>query len=178
MCTPVNAQPGNRKRKAYEYALPVHQWFGFRQKFDKKLAHHRGTGVAKDAGVHFLDIGQPPSRHNAVISENQYRCRDHRCRLSILSLSSGSDLDLDCWCRSPEQVAVEVVAFVVDHDEGGEVFDLDTPDGLHAVFLVLLYFDLLDAVVRKARGRTADRAEVESAVLLAGVMRARFHPRG
>ena len=41
----------------------------------------------------------------------------------------------------------EVVALVVDDDEGGEVLDVDLPDGLHAELGVLEDLDLLDAVL-------------------------------
>ena len=71
--------------------------------------------------------------------------------------------------RLLHQLGVEVVALVVVDDEGREVLDLDAPDRLHAELRVLLHLDLLDAVLREARGGAADRAEVEAAVLLAGV---------
>jgi hypothetical protein len=58
----------------------------------------------------------------------------------------------------------EVVALVVDDDEGREVLDLDLPDRLHAELGVLEHLDLLDAVLGQARRRAADRAEVEAAV--------------
>src|SRR5438105_3179224 len=67
------------------------------------------------------------------------------------------------------QSGEEVVALVVDDDEGREVDDLDLPHCLHAELGILVHLDLLDAVLREARGRAADRAEVESAVLLAGL---------
>ena len=66
-------------------------------------------------------------------------------------------------------LAEEVVALVVDDDEGGEVDDLDLPDRLHAELGVLEHLDLGDAVLGQPRRRAADRAEVEAAVLLAGV---------
>ena len=78
-------------------------------------------------------------RERAEAGENQNRCRNHDRRLSILPLSDASDLDINRRCRPLEQVRVEVVALVVDHDEGGEVLDLDAPDRLHAEFLVLLH---------------------------------------
>src|SRR6266540_3229109 len=64
-------------------------------------------------------------------------------------------------------VGVEVVALVVDHDEGWEVDHLDAPDGFHAQLRVLQHLHLGDAVLRQAGRRTADRAEVEPAVALA-----------
>src|SRR3954454_4322824 len=66
-------------------------------------------------------------------------------------------------------VGEEVVALVVDDDEGGEVLDLDLPDRLHAELGVLDDLDLADAVLREARRGAADRAEIEAAVLLAGL---------
>jgi Kef-type K+ transport system membrane component KefB len=63
----------------------------------------------------------------------------------------------------------EVVPLVVDHDEGGEVLDLDPPDRLHAQLRVLEHLDLADAVLGQAGGGPADRAQVEPAVGAAGV---------
>src|SRR4029078_3315253 len=68
----------------------------------------------------------------------------------------------------------EVVALVVDDDEGREILDLDAPDRLHAEFGIFHHLDLLDAVLGKVRRRSADRAEIEAAMLLAGVA----HRRG
>ena len=61
-------------------------------------------------------------------------------------------------------VGEEVVALVVDDDEGGEVLDLDLPDRLHAELGVLEHLDLADAVLGQAGGGAADGAEVEAAV--------------
>src|SRR5690606_36153071 len=58
----------------------------------------------------------------------------------------------------------EVVALVVDDDEGGEVLDLDAPDRFHAQLGVLQDLDLADAVLGQPGGRAADGAEVEAAV--------------
>src|SRR6478736_8638215 len=69
----------------------------------------------------------------------------------------------------PGGVGEEVVALVVDDDEGGEVLDLDLPDRLHAELGVLHHLDRPDAVLREPRGRATDRAQVEAAVLVAGV---------
>src|SRR5580765_983804 len=63
----------------------------------------------------------------------------------------------------------EVVALVVDDDEGREVLDLDLPDRLHAELGVLQHLDALDAVLRQPGCRAADRAEVEAAVCTARV---------
>src|SRR6266478_6096573 len=71
---------------------------------------------------------------------------------------------------SPQiQFLEEVVAFVVDHDEGGEILDLDAPDRFHAELGIFHHLDLLDAVLGKVRRSSADRAEIEAAVLLAGL---------
>src|SRR5690348_7312007 len=52
-------------------------------------------------------------------------------------------------CASAEvQLLEEVIALVVDDDEGGEVLDLDLPDRLHAELGIFLHLDLLDAVLR------------------------------
>ena len=45
----------------------------------------------------------------------------------------------------------EIIAFVVDHDEGGEIFHLDPPDRFHAELGIFLHLDLLDAVLGKIR---------------------------
>src|ERR1700742_609988 len=61
----------------------------------------------------------------------------------------------------------EIVAFVVDDDESGEVPDLDLPHRLHAKFWVFQHVNLGNAVLREPGGGAADRAEVEAAVTLA-----------
>src|ERR1700712_3137678 len=77
------------------------------------------------------------------------------------------------WSRkapSPQiQLLEEIIALVVDDDEGRKILDLDAPDRFHAEFGIFHHLDLLDAVLGKVRRRTADRAEIESAVLLAGL---------
>src|SRR3954464_912020 len=65
------------------------------------------------------------------------------------------------------RVGEEVVALVVDHDEGGEVLDLDLPDRLHPELGILQHLDRLDAVLGEPGGGAADRPEVEAAVLVA-----------
>src|ERR1700758_2581223 len=67
------------------------------------------------------------------------------------------------------QFLEEVVALVVDDDEGREIHDLDAPDRFHAEFGIFDDLDLLDAVLGEVRRRTANRAEIEAAVLLAGL---------
>mmetsp|Transcript_47541 Transcript_47541/g.128272 ORF Transcript_47541/g.128272 Transcript_47541/m.128272 type:complete len:368 (-) Transcript_47541:832-1935(-) len=63
----------------------------------------------------------------------------------------------------------EVVAFVVHDNESREILDLDAPHRLHAELLVLDHFHLLDRVLREVGRRTADAAQIEAAVLLAGI---------
>src|SRR5665213_4591188 len=63
----------------------------------------------------------------------------------------------------------EVIALVVDDDEGGEILDLDLPDRFHAEFGIFLHLDFLDAVLGQVRRRAADGSEIKSAMLLAGV---------
>ena len=63
----------------------------------------------------------------------------------------------------------EIVAFVIDNNEGGEVFDLDLPDRFHAQFFVFDHFHLFDAVLSQSRRRTADGAQIKAAVFLAGL---------
>src|SRR5437868_13907521 len=65
------------------------------------------------------------------------------------------------------QLLEEIIALVVDHDEGREIFYLDAPDRLHAEFGKFLHLHLLDAMLGEVRRRTPDRGEVEAAVLFA-----------
>src|SRR5262249_15490451 len=51
----------------------------------------------------------------------------------------------------------------------GEIGDLDPPDGLHAQLGILQDLHLADAVLGQPGCRAADRAEVETAVPLAGL---------
>ena len=67
------------------------------------------------------------------------------------------------------QLLEEVVALVIDEDECGEVLDGDLPDGFHAELGIFDTFDGLDAALREHCSYAADGAEVEAAVLLAGV---------
>ena len=62
----------------------------------------------------------------------------------------------------------EVVALVIDEDKCREVFYLDFPIGLHAVLGILDPLDALDVVLGEDCGRTADAAQLEAAVFLAG----------
>src|SRR6476469_6974735 len=67
------------------------------------------------------------------------------------------------------QLFEEIIALVVDDDEGRKILDLDAPDRFHAEFGILHNLDLLDAVLGEVRRSTTDRAEIEAAVLLAGL---------
>src|SRR4249920_3419569 len=49
----------------------------------------------------------------------------------------------------------EVVAFVVDHDEGGEIHHLDAPDRFHAELGIFDTLDLLDAMLGEVGGGAA-----------------------
>src|SRR5712672_1722163 len=72
-------------------------------------------------------------------------------------------------CSSQIQFLEEIVALVVDHDEGREILHLDLPDRLHAKLGILHRLDLLDAMLGEVRGGAADRGEIEAAVLVAGL---------
>src|SRR5712672_4177086 len=72
-------------------------------------------------------------------------------------------------CSSQIQFLEEVVALVVDHDEGREILHLDAPDRLHAELGIFHGLDLLDAMLGEVRRRAADRGEIEAAVLLTGL---------
>ena len=67
------------------------------------------------------------------------------------------------------QLLEEVVPFVIDEDEGGEVFHLDLPDGFHAEFREVENLDGLDMVLGEDRCRAAHGAEVEASVFLTRV---------
>ena len=50
--------------------------------------------------------------------------------------------------RSPGfELLEEVVALIIDKDEGGEVFYCDFPDSLHAQLRILYTLDALDATL-------------------------------
>src|ERR1700686_1005937 len=71
---------------------------------------------------------------------------------------------------SPQiQLLEEIIALVVDDDEGREILDLDAPDRFHAEFGIFHHLDLLDAMLGEVGRRAPDRAEIEAAMLLAGL---------
>jgi hypothetical protein len=63
----------------------------------------------------------------------------------------------------------EVVALVVGDDEGGEVHDLYAANRLHPEFIILYGLYALDALLGQASGGTANAAQVESAMIFAGL---------
>ena len=62
------------------------------------------------------------------------------------------------------QLLEEVVALVINEDEGGEVFNGDLPDGFHTEFRIFYALDTLDAALRQDSSHTADGAEIEALV--------------
>ena len=81
-----------------------------------------------------------------------------------ISVAAALDVEATGMRRLRRDLLEEVVALVVDDDEGREVDDLDLPHRLHAELGVLEHLDLADVVEGEAGGRAADRAEVEPAV--------------
>src|SRR4051794_41923824 len=69
---------------------------------------------------------------------------------------TGRRPDRDRCHHWPGRFREEVVALVVDDDEGREVLDLDTPYRFHAELGVLEHVDVTDAVLSQAGRRTAD----------------------
>ena len=63
----------------------------------------------------------------------------------------------------------EVVAFVINKDECGEVNNLDFPDSLHTEFGILKALYFLDAVLRQDCCRATYTAKVEASVFVAGI---------
>src|ERR1700722_15686893 len=73
------------------------------------------------------------------------------------------------WGSPQIHLLEEIIALVIDDDEGRKILDFDAPDRLHAEFGIFHHLDLLDAVFGEIGRRPADRAEIEAAVLLAGL---------
>ena len=63
----------------------------------------------------------------------------------------------------------EIIALIVDEDEGGEILDFNLPDSLHSEFGILEEFDLLDRILSEYGSGATDRTEVETAMLMASV---------
>ena len=60
----------------------------------------------------------------------------------------------------------EVVAFVVDKDERGEIDHVDLPDRFHPELSELDHFHVANVLLRQNRSRTTNAAEIETAVLV------------
>ena len=73
------------------------------------------------------------------------------------------------WDWRAKRLGEEVVALVVHDDERREVHDVDLPHRFHPELGEVDDLHGADVVLREDRCRTADRAEVEAAVRLAGV---------
>lgn len=63
----------------------------------------------------------------------------------------------------------KVVAFVIDENERGEIFHRDFPYGFHAEFGIGDDFLRANVILGQQRGWATRRAEVEAAVLVAGI---------
>ena len=63
----------------------------------------------------------------------------------------------------------EIIALIVDEDEGGEILDFNLPDSLHTEFGILEEFYLLDRILSEDGSGATDRTEVETAMLKASV---------
>src|ERR1700688_2243471 len=71
---------------------------------------------------------------------------------------------------SPQiQLLEKIIALVVDDDEGREIHHRDAPDRFHAELGIFHHLDLLDAVLGEIGRSTPDRAEIEAAMLFAGL---------
>lgn len=81
-------------------------------------------------------------------------------------LQSGTLADGQCAFLG---VGEEVIALVVNDDEGGEVFYLNLPYCFHTEFGVLQYLYLLNAVLGENSCGATNGAQVEAAVLLASI---------
>ena len=63
----------------------------------------------------------------------------------------------------------EVVALIIDKDEGGEVFNSNLPDSLHTQFGIFNTLNALDAALRENGSYTTNSAAVATTVLLASI---------
>src|SRR5262249_31738837 len=74
------------------------------------------------------------------------------------------------FIASPQiQILEEVVALVVNDDKGRKIDHFNAPDRFHAELGIFDAVDFLDAMFRKIGRRTADRSEIETAVLFASL---------
>jgi hypothetical protein len=60
----------------------------------------------------------------------------------------------------------EIVAFVVDDDEGRKIDHFDAPDRLHAEFGIFHALDLLDAVLSEIGRRAVGESEIKPPCVL------------
>ena len=67
-----------------------------------------------------------------------------------------------------ENVGEEVVAFVIDDNDGREVDDLDFANGFHAELFEVDEFDGLNIFFGEKSGGSTNGAEVEATMLAAG----------
>ena len=63
----------------------------------------------------------------------------------------------------------EVVALVINEDEGREVFYFNLPYGLHAEFGILNALNALDVVLSEDCGWSTNGAQIKAAMLLASI---------
>jgi hypothetical protein len=71
---------------------------------------------------------------------------------------------------SPQiQFLEEIIALVVDDDEGREILDFNLPDRFHTEFGIFVNLDLFDATLGEPRRRPADRAEIKAMVPRSGL---------
>ena len=76
----------------------------------------------------------------------------------------------DLWCPIFSEYGLkrfkEVIAFVIDYDEGREVFHIDFPDGFHTKVFEIVHFNFGDVVFSQNCSRPANRTKVTSRDLL------------
>src|SRR5262245_47244086 len=115
---------------------------------------------------------RPSSEYMTAASRVNSTCHRTRARPSSEYMTAASRVNSTCgvkpgsdalgWSSSQIQFLEEVVALVVDDDEGGKILHLDLPHRLHPEFGILHGLDLLDAVFGQVRRRAADRGEVKA----------------
>ena len=76
---------------------------------------------------------------------------------------------LDSFLLSMSPLSEKIVAFVIDDDEGREVFYADFADSFHTEFFEIDHFDRFYAVLSQNGCRSTDRSQIESAMLFAGI---------
>ena len=75
--------------------------------------------------------------------------------------------NVDFYARVGVNRIKEIVAFVINHDEGRKILNFNFPYGFHAEFCILKHFDLGDAVLCESSSRATDRSKVKTAVGIA-----------